>query len=74
MQEQWGAKVKDIIFLDEFFLHGIPPAPKGKEKMNVLFSIDVNGILEVSAELVSNGNKRGIVIARSGNISKDDIK
>ncbi|MFS7948607.1 putative Heat shock protein 70 family [Helianthus anomalus] len=69
-----GAKVKDNIFLDEFFLHGIPPAPKGKEKMNVCFSIDANGILDVSDELVSSGNKRGIVIAGSGNISKDDVR
>ncbi|MFS7897762.1 putative Heat shock protein 70 family [Helianthus anomalus] len=67
-------KVKDNIFLDEFTLYGVPPAPKGKEKMKVCFSIDANGILDVSAELVSTGNKRSIVIAGSGNVSKDDIE
>ncbi|KAM0007336.1 putative Heat shock protein 70 family [Helianthus debilis subsp. tardiflorus] len=67
-------ETKDNIFLDEFTLHGIPPGPKGKEKMKVCFSIDANGILDVSAELVSTGNKRSIVIAGSGNVSKDDIE
>ncbi|MFS7927881.1 putative Heat shock protein 70 family [Helianthus anomalus] len=43
-------KVKDNIFLDEFDLHGIPPAPAWKQKLKVCFSIDVNGILEVLAE------------------------
>ncbi|KAJ0789146.1 putative Heat shock protein 70 family [Helianthus annuus] len=65
-------KAKDNIFLDEFTLYGVPPAPTGKEGMNVCFSIDANGILDVSAEL-STGNKRSIIIAGSGNVSKDDI-
>ncbi|KAI3762276.1 hypothetical protein L1987_52701 [Smallanthus sonchifolius] len=67
-------EVKDNIFLDNFTLHDIPPAPAGKEGMKVCFSIDANGILDVSAELVSTGNKRSMVIAGSGNVSKDDIE
>ncbi|KAK9055302.1 hypothetical protein SSX86_026384 [Deinandra increscens subsp. villosa] len=67
-------KVKDNIFLDDFDLHDIPPAPGGKQKVKVSFSIDVNGILEVLAELKSTGNKRSMVIAGSGNVSKDDIE
>ncbi|KAI3762247.1 hypothetical protein L1987_52672 [Smallanthus sonchifolius] len=67
-------ETKDNIFLDKFTLHGVPPAPAGKERMKVRFSIDANGILDVSAELVSTGNKRSIVIAGSGNVSKDDIE
>ncbi|MFS7961716.1 putative Heat shock protein 70 family [Helianthus anomalus] len=66
-------ETKDNIFLDKFTLYGVPPGPRGKEKMKVCFSIDANGILDVSAELVSTGNKRSIVIAGSGNVSKDDI-
>ncbi|KAI3807853.1 hypothetical protein L1987_23789 [Smallanthus sonchifolius] len=50
-------ETKDNIFLDKFTLHGVPPAPAGKERMKVRFSIDANGILDVSAELVSTGNK-----------------
>ncbi|KAM0002123.1 putative Heat shock protein 70 family [Helianthus debilis subsp. tardiflorus] len=67
-------ETKDNIFLDEFNLHGVPPAPKGTEGMKVRLSIDSNGILDVSAELLSTGNKRSIVIAGSGNVSKDDIE
>ncbi|KAI3807854.1 hypothetical protein L1987_23790 [Smallanthus sonchifolius] len=67
-------ETKDNIFLDKFTLHGVPPAPAGKEEMKVRFSIDANGILDVSAELVSTGNKRSMVIAGSGNVSKDDIE
>ncbi|MFS7937417.1 putative Heat shock protein 70 family [Helianthus anomalus] len=55
-----------------FTLYGVPPAPAGKEGMNVCFSIDANGILDVSAKL-STGNNRSIIIAGSGNVSKDDI-
>ncbi|KAI3762267.1 hypothetical protein L1987_52692 [Smallanthus sonchifolius] len=67
-------ETKDNIFLDEFTLHGVPPAPAGKEGMKVCFSINASGILDVSAELLSTGNKRSIVIAGSGNVSKDDIE
>lgn len=42
--------------------------------MNVCFNMDVNGILNVSAELKSTGKKKSVTIARSGNLSKDDIK
>ncbi|KAD6796606.1 hypothetical protein E3N88_07502 [Mikania micrantha] len=66
-------EVKDNIFLDKFTLYGVPPAPAGKQGMKVCFSIDANGILDVSGVL-SNGNKRSIVIAGSGNVSKDDIE
>ncbi|KAM0004291.1 putative Heat shock protein 70 family [Helianthus debilis subsp. tardiflorus] len=67
-------RVKDNIFLDKFVLHGVPPGPAGDQKMKVCFSIDANGILEVIAELLSTGNKRSMVIAGSGNVSKDDIQ
>ncbi|KAI3762287.1 hypothetical protein L1987_52712 [Smallanthus sonchifolius] len=67
-------EVKDNIFLDNFTLHDVPPAPGGKEGMKVCFSIDANGILDVSAELLSTGNKRSMVIAGSGNVAKEDIE
>ncbi|KAI3762248.1 hypothetical protein L1987_52673 [Smallanthus sonchifolius] len=72
-QGEFG-ETKENIFLDDFTLYGVPPAPAGKEKVKVCFSIDANGILDVSAELLSTGNKRSIVIAGSGNVSKDDIE
>ncbi|KAI3762279.1 hypothetical protein L1987_52704 [Smallanthus sonchifolius] len=47
---------------------------QGKVGMKVCFSIDANGILDVSAVLPSTGNKGSIVIAGSGNVSKNDIE
>ncbi|KAI3762290.1 hypothetical protein L1987_52715 [Smallanthus sonchifolius] len=67
-------EAKDNIFLDEFILHVIPPAPAGKENINICFSIDDNGILDVSAELVSTSNRRSIAITGSGNLSTHDIE
>ncbi|GJQ89643.1 heat shock cognate 70 kDa protein-like protein [Tanacetum coccineum] len=55
-----------------FHLQGVPPAPAGEQKVRISFSIDVNGILNVST--VSNGNKKSIIIAESGKLSKDEIE
>ncbi|KAI3762274.1 hypothetical protein L1987_52699 [Smallanthus sonchifolius] len=68
------SETRDNIFLDEFILHGVPPARAGEEKVKVCFSIEANGILDVSAELLSTGNRKSIVIAGSASLSKDDIE
>ncbi|KAM5556358.1 hypothetical protein ABKV19_023984 [Rosa sericea] len=49
-------------FLGNFSLAGLPPAPKGQAKFDVCFDIDANGILSVSAEDMSTGQKKGITI------------
>ncbi|CAL8125438.1 unnamed protein product [Prunus armeniaca] len=51
---------KNNNFLGSFYLNDIPPAPRGVAKFNVCFDIDVNGILSVSAEDKSTGQKNGI--------------
>ncbi|KAL4578956.1 hypothetical protein LXL04_015090 [Taraxacum kok-saghyz] len=55
-------KAKENILLDSFVLHGIPPAPAGEQKVNVCFDIDDNGILNVSAQVESTGNRKRIKI------------
>ncbi|XP_024176979.1 heat shock cognate 70 kDa protein-like [Rosa chinensis] len=50
-------------FLGQFMLEGIPPAPKGVPKFDVCFEIDANGILKVSAEDKSTGQKKEITIS-----------
>jgi molecular chaperone DnaK len=50
-------------FLNEFLLDGVPPAPAGEESIKISFSYDVNGILDVEAEIVSTGKKASITIA-----------
>nr|XP_043632964.1 heat shock cognate 70 kDa protein-like [Erigeron canadensis] len=56
-------KTENNIFLDKFTLDGIPPSPAGKQAIKVCFSIDANGILNVSAQVVSTGKKRSKAIA-----------
>ena len=55
---------KNNNFLGEFTLHGIPPAPRHVPKFNVYFDMDANGVLSVSAEDMSTGQKKGIKINR----------
>ncbi|KAL6131452.1 hypothetical protein ACLB2K_069828 [Fragaria x ananassa] len=52
----------DNNFLGEFMLEGIPPAPEGVPNINICFEIDANGILKVSAEDESSGQKKEITI------------
>ncbi|XP_050387687.1 heat shock cognate 70 kDa protein-like [Argentina anserina] len=48
--------------LGNFSLDNIPPVPAGEAKFDVCFDIDANGILSVSAEDMSTGQKKGITI------------
>ncbi|GJV16306.1 heat shock cognate 70 kDa protein-like protein [Tanacetum coccineum] len=59
-----SGKTKENILLDSFKLHGIPAAPKFEQKVKVRFNIDANGILDVSAEVISTGKKSTIRIAK----------
>ncbi|KAI5346406.1 hypothetical protein L3X38_014285 [Prunus dulcis] len=52
--------VKNNNFLGEFYLNDIPPAPQGVPKFETCFDIDENGILSVSEEDMSTGQKKGI--------------
>ncbi|CAL8125436.1 unnamed protein product [Prunus armeniaca] len=49
-------------FLGKFSLDDIPPAPRGVPNFDICFDIDSNGILSVSAEDMSTGQKKGITI------------
>ncbi|KAM0037522.1 putative Heat shock protein 70 family [Helianthus debilis subsp. tardiflorus] len=59
-----GKYTKENVFLDTFTLYGVPPAPVRDQKFKVCFNIDANAILNVSAEVISTGNKRSITIAK----------
>jgi L1 cell adhesion molecule like protein len=52
----------DNNFLGKFVLYGIPPAPAGQARFDVWFDMDANGILSVSAQDISTGQKKGITI------------
>lgn len=65
---------KDNHTLGRFQLAGIPPAPRGVPKIEVKFSIDANGILNVSAKDLGTGKEQSIMIQSSSGLSKDDIE
>eukprot|EP00300_Choanocystis_sp_HF-7_P016848 c19553_g2_i1.p1 GENE.c19553_g2_i1~~c19553_g2_i1.p1 ORF type:complete len:677 (+),score=66.22 c19553_g2_i1:51-2033(+) len=69
------ARTKDNNLLGKFELSGIPPAPRGVPQIEVTFDIDADGILNVSAEDKTTGNKNKITITNDkGRLSKADIE
>ncbi|AHF99843.1 molecular chaperone DnaK [Halostagnicola larsenii XH-48] len=59
--------------LGEFHLTGIPPAPAGTPQIEVGFSIDENGIVNVSAEDKGTGTSEEITIEGGAGLSDDEI-
>lgn len=69
------ARTKDNNLLGKFELSGIPPAPRGVPQITVCFDIDANGILNVSAEDKTTGQKNKITITNDkGRLSKEEIE
>ena len=64
---------KDNRSLGSFILDGIPPAPRGVPQIEVMFDIDVNGIVNVSARDKGTGREQKITIVASSGLSKDQI-
>jgi len=60
--------------LGNFQLVGIPPAPRGVPQIEVLFDIDANGIINVSASDKGTQKQQNIVIQSSGGLSKEEIE
>ena len=59
--------------LGRFQLTGIAPAPRGVPQIEVTFSIDNNGIVNVSAKDKATGNEQQITITASTNLSEEEI-
>src|SRR6056297_3413578 len=60
--------------LGEFHLTGIPPAPAGTPQIEVAFSIDENGIVNVTAEDQGTGESEEITIEGGDGLSDDQIE
>ncbi len=60
--------------LGRFNLAGIAPAPRGLPQIEVMFDIDANGILNVSAKDAETGKSQSIKIEGSSGLSKDEIE
>ncbi|KDP44977.1 hypothetical protein JCGZ_01477 [Jatropha curcas] len=69
------SRTKDNNLLGKFELCGIQPAPRGVPEITVCFCIDANGILNVSAEDKTTGQKNNISITSDkGRLSKEEIE
>ncbi|KAK0670747.1 heat shock protein 70 family [Cercophora samala] len=69
------ALTKDNNLLGKFELTGIPPAPRGVPQIEVSFTIDVNGILEVTAHDKGTGKAESVTITNDrGRLSTEEIE
>jgi len=59
--------------LGRFNLTGIPPAPRGMPQIEVTFSIDANGILNVGAKDMATGKEQSIEIKGSSGLDDTEI-
>ncbi len=60
--------------LGQFNLEGIPAAPRGTPQIEVIFDIDANGILHVSAKDKATGKENKITIKANSGLSEDEIQ
>ena len=68
------ALTKDNTLLGKFQLDDIPPMPRGQPQIEVVFDMDANGILNVSASEKSTGKSNKITITNDkGRLSQEDI-
>ena len=60
--------------IGKFHLDSIPPAPRGVPQIEVIFDIDANGILNVTAKDKGTGKEQKIRIEASSGLSEADIE
>ncbi|XP_050678910.1 heat shock protein 68-like [Leptidea sinapis] len=67
------ALTRDNNLLGVFELGNIPPVPRGVAKIDLIFEIDANGILTVSARDKSTGNMKSITIENTHRYNKNEV-
>lgn len=65
---------KDNKTIGKFNLDGIPPARRGTPQIEVIFDIDANGIINVSAVDKATNKQQSIRIESSSGLSKEEIQ
>ncbi|MHB8568231.1 MAG: molecular chaperone DnaK [Nitrososphaerales archaeon] len=63
---------KGNISLGQFDLTGIPPAPRGVPQIEVVFDINADGVLNVTAKDMGTGKQMGTKITASTKLSQTD--
>jgi len=64
----------DNMTLGNFRLEGIAPAPRGIPQVEVVFDIDANGILNVTARDKATGKEQKITVTASTNLNEKDVE
>ncbi len=57
-----------------FSFIGLPPAPAGTMQIEVTFSIDSNGIVNVTAKNVATGQMQQMKVSATSGLSKDELE
>jgi len=60
--------------LGNFHLGGLPPAPRGMPQIEVIFDIDANGIVHVTAKDKGTGKDASITLTGTTGLSKEEIE
>ena len=60
--------------LAKFELAPIPPAPRGVPQVEVIFDIDANGIVHVTAKDLGSGREQSVRIVASSGLSEEQIQ
>jgi molecular chaperone DnaK len=68
------AMAKDNRTIGRFHLSDLPPAPRGVPQIEVIFDIDANGLINVSAKDKATGKVQSVRIEASSGLSKEDIE
>lgn len=66
--------VKDNRKLAEFVLHGIPPLPAGMARIEVVFLVDADGILNVAAKEVHSGVETSIEVRPTYGLTDSEVE
>ncbi|KAG7864700.1 hypothetical protein KL918_005339 [Ogataea parapolymorpha] len=66
--------VQDNILIGKFKLTDIPPLPKGTPQIEVMFDVDADGIIKVSARDKETGKKSSITVFGKGGLTEEEVK
>lgn len=69
------AEVKNNQKLGEYKISNLPPAPAGQTMIDVRFTYDLNGLLEVETTVMGTNRKETLVIEKTpGRLTKEEIE
>ncbi|MFD4874374.1 molecular chaperone DnaK [Streptomyces sp. NPDC058420] len=67
-------RAADNRVLGRFQLTDIRPAPRGEPQVEVIFDVDANGILNVTARDKDTGKEQSITISESSNLDRGEVE